>query len=47
MDNIPPGRTGWAQVNGRDELKISDKVALDEEYLMRTSFWFDLKIIKI
>ena len=40
-----PGLTGWAQVNGRDELPITDKVALDIEYLKNRSFWFDTKII--
>ena len=45
VSRLKPGITGWAQVNGRDELSISDKVALDEEYLNRQSFWFDLKIL--
>ena len=40
-----PGITGWAQVNGRDELSISNKVALDLEYLNHQSFWFDIKIL--
>ena len=40
-----PGLTGWAQINGRDELPIPQKVALDVEYLKRRSFWFDLQII--
>lgn len=40
-----PGLTGWAQINGRDELPIPDKVALDVEYLHRQSFWFDIQII--
>jgi O-antigen biosynthesis protein WbqP len=40
-----PGITGWAQVNGRDELPIPKKVVLDVEYLLRQSFWFDLKIL--
>jgi O-antigen biosynthesis protein WbqP len=40
-----PGLTGWAQINGRDELPIRQKVALDIEYLQKRSFWFDLKII--
>jgi O-antigen biosynthesis protein WbqP len=40
-----PGLTGWAQINGRDELPIVQKVALDVEYLNRKSFWFDIKII--
>ena len=47
VDKLLPGITGWAQVNGRDELSISDKVALDEEYLNRQSFWFDMKILWI
>ena len=42
---LPPGLTGWAQVNGRDELAIPDKVALDAEYLRRRSFLFDLRIL--
>jgi O-antigen biosynthesis protein WbqP len=45
VDKLLPGITGWAQVNGRDGLTISDKVALDEEYLTRQSFWFDMKIL--
>ena len=45
VDELLPGITGWAQVNGRDELSIPDKVALDVEYLNRQSFWFDLKIL--
>jgi len=40
-----PGLTGWAQVNGRDELPIEKKVQLDVEYLQRRSFMFDLKIL--
>ena len=45
VDKLLPGITGWAQVNGRDELSISDKVALDVEYMNRKSFCFDIKII--
>jgi len=45
VDKLLPGITGWAQVNGRDELSIPDKVALDAEYLNRQSFWFDMKIL--
>jgi len=44
-DKLLPGITGWAQVNGRDELSIPDKVILDVEYLNRQSFWFDMKIL--
>jgi O-antigen biosynthesis protein WbqP len=45
VDKLLPGITGWAQVNGRDELSIPDKVALDVEYLNRQSLWFDTKIL--
>lgn len=45
VHNLVPGLTGWAQVNGRDELPISQKVALDVEYLHRRSLAFDLKIL--
>lgn len=45
VDKLIPGLTGWAQINGRDELPIPEKVNLDQEYLKRQSFWFDLKII--
>ena len=45
VDQLKPGITGWAQVNGRDEISIDEKVACDREYLARKSFWFDLKII--
>lgn len=45
VHQLVPGLTGWAQVNGRDELTISQKVQLDAEYLQRISFLFDLKIL--
>ncbi|CUJ05506.1 Putative colanic biosynthesis UDP-glucose lipid carrier transferase [Achromobacter sp. 2789STDY5608633] len=45
VHELLPGLTGWAQVNGRDELPIPEKVKLDAEYLRRKSAWFDLKII--
>jgi len=45
VNQLKPGLTGWAQVNGRDELPIPEKVALDVEYMERQSFWFDLKIL--
>ena len=45
VHTLVPGLTGWAQVNGRDELPIPEKVALDAEYLMRQGFWFDIKIL--
>ena len=45
VDALTPGITGWAQVNGRDELPILEKVKLDEWYLKNRSFWLDLKIL--
>ena len=45
VDAVLPGLTGWAQVNGRDELPIPEKVALDVEYMERQSFWFDMRIL--
>jgi O-antigen biosynthesis protein WbqP len=45
VDRLRPGLTGWAQVNGRDELPIPEKVALEVEYLQRQSLVFDLRII--
>ncbi len=45
VDKLLPGITGWAQVNGRDEVSIVDKVALDVVYLQQHSFWFDIKIL--
>ena len=47
VDKLVPGVTGWAQVNGRDDLSIPEKVDLDVEYLNRQSFWFDLQILWI
>lgn len=47
IHTLTPGLTGWAQVNGRDELSIPDKVRLDVEYLHRRSLIFDLKIMWI
>ena len=45
VDQLVPGLTGWAQINGRDELPMEQKVALDAEYLRRRSFRFDLTIL--
>lgn len=45
VDKLKPGITGWAQINGRDEIALEKKVAYEKEYLERKSFWFDLKII--
>ena len=45
INKLVPGITGWAQVNGRDDLSVPDKVSLDLEYLNYQSFWFDLKIL--
>ena len=45
VDKLKPGITGWAQINGRDEISIEDKVALEKEYLYKKSLFFDLYII--
>ena len=45
VHELVPGLTGWAQVNGRDELPIPDKVKLDVEYLQRRSLGFDIRIL--
>lgn len=45
VHTLVPGLTGWAQVNGRDELPISEKVKLDGAYLQRQSLWFDIYIL--
>ena len=45
VDKLVPGLTGWAQINGRDELPIPEKVKLDVDYMKNQSFLFDLKII--
>lgn len=47
INTLLPGITGWAQVNGRDELSIPKKVELDKEYLINQSFWLDIKILWI
>jgi len=45
LNKLLPGLTGWAQVNGRDELSIPEKIVLEVEYMQKKSFWFDLKIL--
>jgi len=45
VHELLPGLTGWAQVNGRDELPIPQKVQMDVEYLERQSLFFDMKIL--
>ncbi len=45
VDKLMPGLTGWAQINGRDELPIPDKVKLDVEYMHKQSFIFDMRIL--
>jgi len=45
VHTLVPGLTGWAQVNGRDELPIPEKVKLDVAYLQRQSLWFDVRIL--
>ena len=47
VHELTPGLTGWAQINGRDELTVSEKVQMDVEYLEHKNFLFDLKIIGI
>lgn len=45
IDQLRPGVTGWAQINGRDEIVLQNKLRFDQEYLARQSLFFDLKII--
>ena len=45
VHTLLPGLTGWAQVNGRDEMTVCQKVQFDTEYLKNQSFWFDFRII--
>ena len=45
VHTLKPGLTGWAQINGRDEITIENKVKFDAEYLSRYSFAFDLQIL--
>ncbi len=45
IDQLRPGVTGWAQINGRDEIELQNKLQFDQEYLARQSLFFDLKII--
>jgi O-antigen biosynthesis protein WbqP len=47
VHGLLPGLTGWAQVNGRDELPISDKLRLDLDYVRHQSFWLDVRIIAL
>ncbi|HLZ76752.1 sugar transferase [Phenylobacterium sp.] len=47
VDALRPGLTGWAQINGRDELPIPEKAELDRQYLERMSFAFDLRILAV
>jgi O-antigen biosynthesis protein WbqP len=45
VSKLKPGITGWAQINGRDEITIQDKVKLEQEYMYKKSFLFDIEII--
>ena len=45
VEKLKPGITGWAQINGRDEISLEEKVAFEKEYKQRKSVWFDLKIV--
>ncbi|MDO9602192.1 MAG: sugar transferase [Rhodocyclaceae bacterium] len=47
VHELVPGLTGWAQVNGRDDLPIFEKVRLDAEYMQKESFWFDMRILRM
>jgi O-antigen biosynthesis protein WbqP len=45
IDKLKPGITGWAQINGRDDISIQEKVELEKEYLKIKSFWIDMLIV--
>ena len=45
VDKLNPGITGWAQINGRDEISVAQKVQLEQEYLYKKSFLFDIEIL--
>jgi O-antigen biosynthesis protein WbqP len=45
VDKLKPGITGWAQINGRDDISIIEKVKLEQEYLQKKNFLFDIKIM--
>ncbi len=47
VEKLLPGVTGWAQINGRDEVSIPEKVRLDVEYMHHQSLWFDIKILYV
>ena len=45
IDRLLPGITGWAQINGRDEIELSEKLELDYEYFQRHNIWLDIRIV--
>jgi O-antigen biosynthesis protein WbqP len=45
VDKLKPGITGWAQINGRDDISIEKKVQFEQEYLQKKSFFFDIEIV--
>ncbi len=45
VSKLKPGITGWAQINGRDEISIAEKVKLEQEYMQKKSFLFDIEIV--
>jgi len=45
VSKLKPGITGWAQINGRDEISVAQKVLLEQEYLYKKSFFFDIEIL--
>jgi len=47
VEKLKPGITGWAQINGRDEISLKEKVKFEKEYLERKSTWFDIKIMAL
>ncbi len=47
VSKLKPGITGWAQINGRDNISLFEKVMLDQEYLFKKSFFFNIKILLI
>ena len=45
VSKLKPGITGWAQINGRDEITVAQKVQLEQKYLYKKSFLFDMEIL--
>ncbi len=47
INTLKPGLTGWAQINGRDEIELGKKLQYEKDYLFRQSFWFDIYILRL